>query len=567
MKYFTLLLLFISLAFASFSGKSFLTSKNYLQEGGDLRNTYTFSSREICGSSLPYLNKTIYSIPTGSFNLGEPSVVSRPGGAMEMFYSNRDCNITKVDFKTGEKLFSFPLSNYGGRPCTPGDTSVLSQADWSRSTPALIGSTGSLLGFAEYFSAVNIDQAIVCNTGRGNATCYHFDPDYIGSGTPNLIGSYTSDPDPGAIHTASPICYPWQGKRVCLASTSSRTEFFPILPDLNPTFVGGVFAYDADTFETLWTFRTAPLTGGYAGCAVVGTPTIDFESQKILFTTNNNYEVPDAIKNCIAANGDCSDQDDPNNRPDSLIVLNLDGTFAWSQERSGSRAPDTWDITCAFGACQNFTGDDGGPLSSPNVFDCYDGVARKTVRCVSVAYKRAEVPVYNLENGNLIKLFKTGPGSDLGGGHAFGSSYSKKKNQEIFNNHNPEGLSWTLVDGTVTNGPFMTVIDYDSMAIIAQRELEGSSFGGPTLVNDRWIFAHNRNNNLGDTYQVHDLEAADLEVVHGQDLGCTMGNPIICIDNTCLFPCSYAFSDPSNPTDIIAVGLDEVNMPSSAACF
>jgi outer membrane protein assembly factor BamB len=504
MKPFTLLILLSFIitylgipVYCSVNGRSFITTKNHLQTGHDLGNRNSFLSRNICESSWPYVNKTLFSYTPGLYGLDEPSVF-----ADTMIFTNRDCHIRGMNFDDGTMYFDFPLSDYGGRPCsTNGDDSVLLFEDWSRNTPALIGQYGTPFG---------IDTAVVCNTaiGVGSATCYHFDPTYRLGGTPPLLGSIVIDSDIGAIITPSVKTFFYfrrvkvEGKyvnvgvKVCLAAASSRTEFWKVFPVLAPpTFVGGLYAYNCDTMEPLWNFRTAPLDEGYSGAAIVATPTVSLLNQKIFIVTQNNYNVPQHVKDCLIVNQTCSDIDHPDNRPDSIIALDLDGNLEWSVEHSGSLSPDTWDISCALGPCDPYTGDDGGSITPPIVTQCYDESVQDMVQCVVAGYKRGDIWVHAVEDGRLIKRFIAGPGSALGGGSTLGVSHSILKNRIIFTNHNGSGKPWTLVDGTNTTGPFITVLDMNSMTIWAQKPTMGSCFGGASLLNERWIVCSNRKMN------------------------------------------------------------------------
>lgn len=546
---------------ALFNGKSIITTKNHLQTGHDLGNRNSFFSRDICASSWPYVNKTLFSYTPGLYGLDEPSVFGNT-----MIATNRDCHIRGMNFDDGTMYFDFPLSDYGGRPCsTTGDDSVLLFEDWSRNTPALIGQYGTPFG---------IDTAVVCNTaiGVGSAACYHFDPTYKLGGTPPLLGSIVIDSDIGAIITASVksffYFYDGVGIEVCLAATSSRTEFWKVFPVLAPpTFVGGLYAYNCDTMEPLWNFRTTPLNEGYSGAAIVATPTVSLLNQKIFIVSQNNYNVPQHVKDCLVVNQTCSDIDHPDNRPDSIIALDLEGKLEWSVEHSGALSPDTWDISCALGPCDAYTGDDGGSITPPIVTSCYDESEQSMIQCVVVGYKRGDVWVHAADDGHLVKKFVTGPGSELGGGSTLGVAHSVLRNRVILTNHNGSGKPWTLVDGTNTTGPFITVLDMNSMTIWAQRPTMGSCFGGASLLNERWIVCSSRNQPGASTIQVFDGGVPTLDLVHELDFSCTSGVSVSVVDNKLIVSCGYAFQSPSNSNTVQVVGIDWDSMPESAACF
>ncbi len=538
------------------NGVSLFTTNQYLQEGKNLLNNFNFYARDICDETLPWLNQTIYEIPFGSYNLGEPSV-----SFDYLIQANRDCRIVKANLQDGTILFDFELSAFGGRNCSgildPFD-GVLNREDWTRSTPALIRPIFGIIP----------DRAVVCQTGiGGNSTCFIFDPRYSGPGAPPLYGSVQLDTDGASIVTASPQCLFYNGRRICVIATSSRSEFWTFPVGITPTFDGGIYVIDIDTFEIIWVTKLCPEDDpDYAGCAVVASPTVVPILGKVFVASQNNVLLPQEILDCIAAGlTNCSEIDNPSNRPDSITALNLDdGSVEWSQERSGDKSPDVSVVFCFPGQdCESYEGDDGGPLTATQIAFVWDPENLKYILCAIQAFKRGEVEIFDAKTGRSIKKFKTGPGSLSGGGHSFSSTYSTIKNYGIFTNFNADSRPWTLVDGTNTTGPFITVIDYNNLEIVMQKETMGGCFQGGVMLNDKYVVCHNRNDPSSPTVQFYDL-FNNLENVHNIDVGCTSGNMITIVDNKVIIPCGYAFSPFNTKNSLVVVGMS--GRPENVKC-
>lgn len=191
--------------------------------------------------------------------------------------------------------------------------------------------------------------------------------------TGDLIWSTKLDEHPASIVTQSAVVF---GNRVYVG-VSSLEELFAVDPNYPCcTFRGSVVALDANTGEILWRTYTVPDIAGYSGNSVWGgTPVVDPKRGNLYVTTGNNYEVPNDVLACVAANeGNPSAVAGciaPDNYFDSILALDLN---SGEIKRNVQALPfDAWTVACIFQSA-NCTSPSGPDL------DFGEGPALFTVR-------------------------------------------------------------------------------------------------------------------------------------------------------------------------------------------
>src|SRR5262249_17303338 len=143
------------------------------------------------------------------------------------------------------------------------------------------------------------------------------------------------DNHPAAVITGSPVVL----GDVIYVGISSIEESLATDPAYACcSFRGSMVALDANTGDILWQRFTVPdnrgQSDGYSGGAIWQPPAIDAGRGSIFVGTGNNYEVPEAVKTCIASGGDACLA--PENYIDSALALDLKtGAVKWSRMLQG----------------------------------------------------------------------------------------------------------------------------------------------------------------------------------------------------------------------------------------
>jgi polyvinyl alcohol dehydrogenase (cytochrome) len=226
-------------------------------------------------------------------------------------------NLVKLDASTGQRIWSRRISEYTHHPGAV-----------ARVTPAVEGARLFLAG-----------------QNGAHLMALHAD-------TGNLIWITRLDTHPAAIITQSPVV---ADSRVYVG-VSSLEEAFALDPDYPCcTFRGSVASVDARSGAILWQTYLLPENqgrpGGYAGNAVWGsTPVVDTKRNTLYVTTGNNYDVPQAVKDCEKARQAAADPAseptciEPGNHVDAVVALDLaTGQVKWSKPLQGY---DAWTFVC-----------------------------------------------------------------------------------------------------------------------------------------------------------------------------------------------------------------------------
>lgn len=139
--------------------------------------------------------------------------------------------------------------------------------------------------------------------------------------------------DDFAIVTQSPVVDEHNPNVVYVGTASWEEAMAAFIPGYECcTFRGAVFALDIRTVQILWQTYMAPQ--GYSGNGVWGsTAAIDSKRKTVYVTTGNNYSVPQAVLDCVAANGTDAGLScmDAANHFDSIVALDSEtGAVRWA---------------------------------------------------------------------------------------------------------------------------------------------------------------------------------------------------------------------------------------------
>jgi polyvinyl alcohol dehydrogenase (cytochrome) len=228
-----------------------------------------------------------------------------------------------------------------------------------------------------------------------------------------------------------------------------------------PTIRGSVAALNMSTGALLWKTYTVP--PGYSGGGVwANTMSID-KGRNILYAgIGNNYSIPPSSMACIAELGGDAGQlcTHPDNHIDGIMALDLStGKIVWHKQII------PWDaygcgVDCpAVAGAPDYDFPTGPQLLTVDI----DG---QSVDIVGAGHKNGAYVALNRETGDIVWAKKFGPASPLGG-------IERECGTDGFTIVCPQ-MNWanetyTLVDGTVTNGGFWTAIRATDGQIIWQK--------------------------------------------------------------------------------------------------
>lgn len=340
-------------------------------------------------------------------------------------------NLFKVDANTGAVIWSKTISGYTGIP-----------GDFARTTPAI---DGDLLIFGtqggRLFAGANV-VAVNKNTGA-------------------LVWLTKPDNHPAAIVTQSAVVF----DGLAYVGVASFEEFYAaVIPGYECcSFRGSLLALDVKTGVIVWKSYTAP--EGYAGNAVWGsTPVIDTVRKSVYISTGNNYSVPDAVLDCVAASGG-----DPDAQRDCLAGDNFfDAVVAFDLKTGATKWAtivipfDAWTVSCLppFDAinpanCPEPAGPDFDFGQGPILYSVKPKTGPK-YDLLGVGQKSGQYWALNPDNGQIVWSTQVGPGG-VAGGMMWGSAYDGQRLYVA--STNSEFKPWTLVDGTNVFYGFWSALD------------------------------------------------------------------------------------------------------------
>ncbi|MQY14091.1 Polyvinylalcohol dehydrogenase [Streptomyces sp. RB5] len=372
-----------------------------------------------------------------------PAVV---GGAV--YFPDWGGYLHKLDAATGEQIWSRRISEYNG-----------AEGSVSRTSPAVVDGT-VYIGDYDHAFLMAVDAA-----------------------TGDLVWRRKLDDQFLAVLTQSPVVY----KGVVYQGVSSRESE---MMGADPTyeccvFRGSMNAVDADTGEVLWRRYTVPdnggQPGGYSGVAVWGPPAIDPQTNTVYFTSGNNYQLPQDVKDCQAAGGtpgECMAED---NYVDSVLALDMaTGNVKW---HTGAKRFDAWNSGCVVGLPP-----DNCPTGHGGDYDFGDGAHLFTIRrpdgtlrkVVGAGEKSGEYWLMDALTGEIIWSAAAGPGGHVGG-IMWGTAYDGKR--VYLTQSNFDRLDYTLADGTVTKRSSYVALDPQTGRILWQvaDHTDGFAWGALTV--------------------------------------------------------------------------------------
>ena len=327
----------------------------------------------------------------------------------------------KLNAATGAVIWQVNLSTLTGIP-----------GEISRSTPTLAGST------------------LLVGTQRG-ALMLAFNKD-----TGALLWRTQMDAHPFAVITQSPSVL----NGVAYVGVSSIEEAIAgVVPGyVCCTFRGSISAFNVATGQIIWKTYTTLDNGGapdqYSGASVWGsTPVIDTKRGSLFITTGNNYNVPQAVKDCQTAtpNAVC---DAAGNYFDAILSLNLTtGAVNWATKLGGY---DAWNVACLFGGinCPTPAGPDfdfgQGAMLIPTE------IKGKNQDVLAAGQKSGVFWGLNPNTGAVLWATQAGPGGTLGGLEWGSATDGKRIYYAIANSY---GLPFTLVNGQAVTGGLWGALD------------------------------------------------------------------------------------------------------------
>ncbi len=378
--------------------------------------------------------------------------------ATSVYFPDWAGNVFSLDRKTGE--VNWARQDFAGAP-----------GNFSRTTPAIHGNM-----------VIYGDQG-----GRQfqGATLWA-----VNKRTGEPIWTTQLDAHPAAIVTQSPIVFSGH----VYVGVSSSEELFATAPGYPCcTFRGSVVALDVNTGAIVWKTYMAPDIAGYSGNAVWGpTAALDVSRGSLYVTTGNNYTVPQAELDCVAANQGDPDAIaaclDPANYFDSVVSLDLTtGQVLWA---SKTVPFDAWTVACIFGFpeenCTSPTGPNLDFGEGPALFTTGGSLFRKDV--VGAGQKSGQYWVFDRGTGEVVWWTQAGPGSLLGG-MIWGSAVDGERIYTANANalHTPHGL----VGGGVVDYGFWSAMDAVTGEIVWQTPdpIAGNVNQGPVTVANDVVFA------------------------------------------------------------------------------
>jgi polyvinyl alcohol dehydrogenase (cytochrome) len=406
---------------------------------------------------------------------------NRDGGspwaiAGQNIQNTRNANRTKINsgnVKSLKPAWVFTTgSDVSATPTVAGDAVYF--PDWAGNLYAVNRKTGALIwsheisdydhvpgAFARVSPAIHGNDVIIGDIQSGDAPHAGASILSINRHTGALQWITQVDSHPSAIITGSPVFL----NDVVYVGVSSSEESLatdPAYPCCS--FRGSMVALDINTGKILWQTFMVPDNGGrpdgYSGGAIWQPPAIDAARGSLYVGTGNNYEVPQDVKNCLAASDPagqtaCFAADD---HYDTALALDLKtGQIKWSKRVQGL---DVWTVACISNpnpvACPEPNSPDYDLSGSgPNLLDHMVGFGQK-----SGIYW-----AFNPDNGALLWSSMVGPGATLGG-IEWGTATDGQRIYVAIGNgaHKP----YPLIDGTSTTGGAWSALDANTGKILWQ---------------------------------------------------------------------------------------------------
>ena len=219
------------------------------------------------------------------------------------------------------------------------------------------------------------------------------------------------DRHPAAIITGSPVVL----GNVVYVGVSSIEESLAVSPAYPCcTFRGSMVALNLQTGQVLWQTYTVPDNNanpdGYSGGAIWQPPAIDTARGSLFVGTGNNYEVPQSVKDCLAASTPSAQPScfDAKDYFDAALSLDLKtGQVKWARRVQGV---DVWTV-----ACVRNPNPVSCPVPSSPDFDLSGSGPNLLPGLVGFGQKSGIYWALNPDTGTIIWSSVVGPGATLGG--------------------------------------------------------------------------------------------------------------------------------------------------------
>jgi polyvinyl alcohol dehydrogenase (cytochrome) len=350
-------------------------------------------------------------------------------------------NLYKVSASTGEVEWSQHFSYYTGI-----------EGDFARTTPAISGNSliiGTQLNFDD---TATLNGAHILN---------------INKNTGELKWIKQVEEFPAAVITQSPVVF---GNSIFVGVSSmeesqANSNTYPCC-----SFRGSVLSLNINTGDINWKTYMTPDSFDFPGVAVWGnTPVVDQKRNSLYVTTGNNYKVPQAVLDCVAAGGEpetvkaCIEAVPGSDRNyfDAIVALDLKtGEVKWHN----SVIPyDGWNVACLFDNdnCPEEAGPDYDFGQGPALFTVSKNGKRREL--LGAGQKSGIYWAFNPDNGDVVWQTQVGPGG-IAGGLQWGSAVDEFQVYTAVSNNGYEPHTMTEGPGygrTVRGGFWASLDAYD----------------------------------------------------------------------------------------------------------
>lgn len=332
------------------------------------------------------------------------------------------------------------------------------QLIWSRKISDYDNVSGSL---ARVTPAVHGDDVIVGDILTTNSAHNGANVMAISRHSGSLRWITQVDKHPAAIITGSPVVL----GDIVYVGVSSNEEGLATQPSYPCcSFRGSVVALNANTGQILWQTFTMPdnhgQPDGYSGGAIWQSPAIDVARGVLYIGTGNNYEVPAAVKDCLASSTGSAQAScfAPNDFFDTALALDLrTGRVKWSKRLQGF---DVWTV-----ACIRNPNPVSCPVPSSPDFDLGGSGPNLLPNLVGFGQKSGIYWALNPANGDILWSTVVGPGSTLGG-IEWGTATDGKRIYVAITN--AAHKSYPLIDGTTITWGAWSALDVATGKILWQ---------------------------------------------------------------------------------------------------
>jgi polyvinyl alcohol dehydrogenase (cytochrome) len=425
--------------------------------GGDLHNTRSAPhERKIKPSNVATL-APMWTFTTGADVSATPTVM-----ADAVYFPDWAGNLYAVARDTGKQIWVHKISDYNNFP-----------GSIARVSPAIHGDD-LIIG--------DIQSGTVAHNGASIMAINRT------TGTLHWITKVSTHP--AAVITGSPVV---SGDVVYVGVSSSEESLAtdPTYPCCS--FRGSMVALNVTTGQIMWQTYVMPdnqgLPGGYSGGAIWQPPAIDTIRGMLYVGTGNNYEVPDAVKQCINGTTGMAQVAclDPADYYDSAMAIDMaTGQIKWTKRVQGL---DVWTVACT---------KNPNPVSCPEPsspdYDLSGSGPNLLPNMVGFGQKSGLYWAFNPDTGAVLWTSMVGPGSTLGGIEWGTATDGERIYVAITNGKN---LPYPLINGTTVTSGAWSALDVGTGKILWQTADPAQGFDlGSVSVANGLVFAPSVSGNM-----------------------------------------------------------------------